>query len=81
MNLAKPFPGVIGEHLVSSATLLLMRRQQHRGCVTPDILRTLAVTDLGSVAGFSSIKCAVVSFHMWGSQQRNVCAGSRTSER
>ncbi|KAI9572249.1 SNF2 family N-terminal domain-containing protein [Boletus coccyginus] len=29
---------------------------RHWGCVTPDILRTLAVTDLGSVAGFSSIK-------------------------
>ncbi|KAG9316303.1 hypothetical protein JVU11DRAFT_2334 [Chiua virens] len=29
---------------------------RHWGCVTPDILRELAVTDLSSVAGFTSIK-------------------------
>ncbi|KAF8556100.1 hypothetical protein OG21DRAFT_1506885 [Imleria badia] len=29
---------------------------RHWGCVTPDILRVLAVTDLNSVAGFSSIR-------------------------
>ena len=33
--------------------------QRHRGCVTPDILRTLAVTNLSSVAGFNTIRCAL----------------------
>lgn len=61
VNMVKRLPGVTGKsycHLVSCVATWVpcWLFKIHRGCVTPDILRSLAVTDQSTIIGLGNIR-------------------------